>query len=95
MPQPAQPQQSQHEPGSFPWCQALAVKLEQQSATLQKQISANRSQLRNLVAMGACTAEQRRWVQVFYPEKQRGERRSAEDVEATRKARLAARKQAH
>lgn len=65
--------------------------LERERSALQEKIAANRRQLRDMAATGDLTAEESKFVSTFYPEKERGTRRSKEEVEATRKARAAAR----
>ena len=69
-----------------------AKTLEKERATLMEKISANRTYLRLMASNDELSADQVKWLNVFYPEKERGERRSAADIEATRKAREAARK---
>lgn len=72
-----------------------AMKLEQERSELQEKIGKNREYLRLMAANDELTADQKKWLDVFYPEKEKGERRSAEEIEATRKAREAARKGTH
>ena len=71
---------------------ARAKTLEKQRAELMKKISDNREYLRLMDRNDELTDTQAEWLDVFYPEKEKGERRSKEEVEATRKAREAARK---
>ena len=68
-----------------------AKMLERQRAKLMEQVSANRTYLRLMAANDELSAAQRKWLSTFYPEKEKGQERSAEDIEATRKARQAAR----
>jgi hypothetical protein len=79
-------------PGTPDWLIARAVRLEQERARIQEQVGANRRTLRDLDAQDALNDEQAEFLDVWYPEKERGERRAKEDIEATRKAREAARK---
>jgi len=89
--QPATPP-VQHHVGSVPWLIQQAKDLEIQRGEILEKIGAVRSQLRNLKKLGALDADALKFVQVFYPEKERGETRSKEEVEKTRAAREAARK---
>lgn len=69
-----------------------AATLEKERADLMERIGKNRDFLRLLGDNEALTDVQRTWVDTFYPEKEKGERRSAEDIEATRKLRESVRK---
>jgi hypothetical protein len=69
-----------------------AVELEADRAKLMKRISDNREYLRLMDKNDELSEDQADFLDTFYPEKERGERRSKEDIEATRKAREAARK---
>lgn len=69
-----------------------AVKLEVQRAELMKKIADNRDYLRLMDRNEELSEDQAEFLDTFYPEKERGERRSKEDIEATRRAREAARK---
>lgn len=69
-----------------------AHNLEKERAELQTKIGKNRDYLRLMDAGEELDTEQAAWLVTFYPEKEKGERRSAEEIEATRKAREAARK---
>jgi hypothetical protein len=94
MPQPAAAPASPeagHRPGSPEWLVAQARDLENQRAVLMKKIGKNRESLRNLDELDALSAEHQKFVREFYPLKEKGERRSKEDIERTRKAREAAR----
>lgn len=81
-----------HTAGSPPWAIEQAKKLEKERGELMLRIGANRDFLRNLHKMGALDGEQRKFVETFYPEKEKGSSRSADEIEATRKAREDARK---
>ncbi len=70
---------------------AQAKTLEKQRGELQEKIGANRRQLRDMAATGDLTTEQVAWLDAFYPEKERGERRSKDEIERTRKLREEAR----
>jgi len=81
-------------PGTPDWLIARAIKLEQDRARIMEQVGANRRSLRDLDAQDALDDEQAAFLDTWYPEKERGERRSKDDIEATRRAREAARKAA-
>ncbi len=81
-----------HAVGSPGWAIEQAKSLEQERGALMIRIGANRDFLRNLAKMNALDAEQAKFVTTFYPDKEKGSARSADEVEATRKAREAARK---
>lgn len=70
-----------------------AKKLERERSELMERIGKNREFLRLMAANGVLNAEQKKWLAVFYPDKEKNTRRSKEEIEATRKAREAARKQ--
>lgn len=70
---------------------ARAKTLEKQRADLQKLITSNRDLLRLLDANEELTEAQGAWLDKFYPLKEKGERRSKEDIEATRKLKTEAR----
>ena len=88
----AAPAPVHHMPGSVPWLIQQAKDLEVQRGEVLERVSAVRSQLRNLRKLGALDADAIKFMDVFYPEKERGEIRSKEDIEKTRKAREDARK---
>lgn len=69
-----------------------AQALEAERAEVMERVTANRTELRLIDKQGNLSEEQGKWLDTFYPEKEKGERRSKEDIEATRKAREAARK---
>lgn len=68
--------------------------LEAERAEVMERVTANRTELRLIDKQGNLSDEQGKWLDTFYPEKEKGERRSKDDIEATRKAREAARKNA-
>lgn len=69
-----------------------AIRLEADRAGVLAKIADVRDMLRKLDNTDKLNEAQAEFLDVFYPEKERGERRSAEDLEATRRAREAARK---
>jgi hypothetical protein len=71
---------------------ARAKTLERDRAALATKVSANRDYLRLMAANDELNAAEAKWLAAFYPEKEKGERRSAEEVEETRKVKEAARK---
>lgn len=66
--------------------------LERERAELMERIAKNREYLRLMDANGDLTDAQSDWLADFYPLKEKGERRSEEDIIATRNAKLEARK---
>lgn len=70
---------------------ARAKSLERERGELMDRITANRDYLRLMDKNEELTSEQGDWLDVFYPIKERGEQRSKEEVEATRKAKEEAR----
>jgi len=70
---------------------ARAKALEKERAELQGRITKNRDYLRLMDDNESLTAEQGKWLDGFYPLKEKGERRSKEDIEATRKLKSEAR----
>lgn len=73
---------------------ARARDLERERAELQSRITKNRDYLRLMDSNEELTKEQGEWLDAFYPMKEKGERRSKEEIERTRKAKEAARKPA-
>lgn len=71
---------------------ARAMKLEKERAELGERISANRDYLRLMDKNDELTEDQGEWLDAFYPVKEKGEQRSKEEIEATRKVKEAARK---
>jgi hypothetical protein len=69
-----------------------ALHLERERADLMNRIGKNREYLRLMDANDALTDAQGEWLDKFYPLKEKGERRSQEDILATREAKMAARK---
>lgn len=70
---------------------ARAKDLEKERFELSKRITANRDYLRLMDQNEELSSEQGVWLDTFYPLKEKGERRSKEDIDATRKAKLEAR----
>lgn len=71
---------------------ARAVELERRRADLMEAISNNRLKLRLAQKDGEMTDDQTAWLHEFYPDKEKGDRRSKAQIEATRKAKDAARR---
>lgn len=69
-----------------------AKALEKERSELQERITKNRDYLRLMDANEELTEEQGQWLDAFYPVKEKGERRSKDEIEATRKAKEEARK---
>lgn len=69
-----------------------AIVLEQQISTLREKVNDNRTYLRLMDRNDELTEDQSEFTEVFYPEKEKGERRDADEVTATRRAREFARK---
>jgi hypothetical protein len=69
-----------------------AIDLEGDRAKLMKKISDNREYLRLMDRNDELNEDEADFLDTFYPEKERGSRREKSDIEATRKAREAARK---
>lgn len=69
-----------------------AKDLERQRFELMKAIGKNREYLRLMDANDELSEDEGAWLDTFYPNKERGEQRSAGEVEATRLAKEAARK---
>lgn len=70
----------------------LALELENDRADVLEQISDNRVYLRLQKKNRELNEDEVEFLETFYPEKERGARRDKSDIDATRKARLAARK---
>lgn len=68
-----------------------AKELEKDRAAVMEKITDNRNYLRLMDKNDALTDEQGEWLDKFYPSKEKGERRSEDDVKATREAKLEAR----
>lgn len=71
---------------------ARAIQLEAQVAELREKVNDNRTYLRMMDKNDELTEDQSEFLEVFYPEKEKGERRPDSEVEATRIARALARK---
>lgn len=69
-----------------------AISLEKERAELMKRIGDNRDYLRLMDKNEELNEDEADFLDTFYPEKERGQRREKADIEATRKAREAARK---
>lgn len=67
-----------------------AKELEFQKQELLEKIGKNRDYLRLMDANDELTDEQGAWLDAFYPVKEKGEQRTKEEIEATRKAKEAA-----
>jgi serine protease inhibitor len=68
-----------------------AKHLESQRAEIMVQVAKNRDYLRLMDQNGELTEEQGVWLDAFYPLKERGARRSKDDIDATRRAKAEAR----
>lgn len=68
-----------------------ALSLEQERGAIMKKIAANRTYLRLMEENEELTDEQADWLDDFYPQKEKGQTRSEDDIERTRKAKAAAR----
>lgn len=66
--------------------------LEKERAELQERIGKNRDYLRLMDANDELTTEEGEWLDAFYPVKEKGEQRTKEEIERTRKAKEEARK---
>lgn len=71
---------------------ARALDLERQRAELGDKITANRDMLRLLDKADELSDEQGEWLDVFYPEKEKGNTRDKDAIDATRRAKDQARK---
>ena len=69
--------------------------LERERAKLQEAVDKNRQYLRLMGDNDELSDAEKAWLDSFYPEKEKGERRSDEDIVATRDIREAARKGAN
>lgn len=68
-----------------------ALTLEKERSEHQTKVSKNRDYLRLMDANEELTAEQGEWLDAFYPLKEKGEQRSKDEIERTRKAKEEAR----
>lgn len=71
---------------------ARAGALERDRSELQERIGKNREYLRLMDSNEELTEEQGQWLDAFYPEKEKGNQRTKEEIEATRKVKESARK---
>lgn len=71
-----------------------AIRLEGERAAVMAEISVTRDMLRNLDKTNKLNDDQAEFIDVWFPEKERGQNRSRDDIEATRRAKLAARRAA-
>lgn len=69
-----------------------AITLEREMSAARKRVNDNREFLRLMARNDELNEAQVEFVETFYPEKEKGERRAQEDIDATRRAREAARK---
>lgn len=69
-----------------------AMDLEYDRAVLGEKITANRTYLRLMAENDELTEAQEDWLDDFYPQKEKGESRSDDEIDATRKAKEIARK---
>lgn len=68
-----------------------AKELEKRLSTVRRDINANRDLLRLMDANKALSKDQRAWLHNFYPLKERGSSRSADEIQATKDAKKEAR----
>jgi hypothetical protein len=71
---------------------ARAEELETDRGDLMEEIAANRDFLRLMDKNKELSDAQGRWLDTFYPLKEKGEKRSEDDIEATRKLKESTRK---
>lgn len=71
---------------------ARAEHLERENARLLKAVDANRKYLRLMDENDELTKAESAWLRDFYPQKAKGDKRSDDELDATRKVREAARK---
>lgn len=69
-----------------------AVHLEKLRSDLMEQVTANRDYLRLMEKNGELNEAQTAFRKTFYPDKEKGESRDKDEIEATRKLRETARK---
>ena len=69
-----------------------AISLEKQISDIRERVNDNRTYLRLMDRNEELTEAQAEFVDTFYPEKEKGERRPKAETQATRRAREAARK---
>lgn len=68
-----------------------AIELERQISSLREKVNSNRTYLRLMDQNEELSESQAEFCDVFYPEKEKGERRPPSETMATRRAREAAR----
>ena len=91
-PQPAAPVQQSPAHAYAALLIEQAQELEREGAEHAKKVTANRTALRGMDTQGNLNAEQRKFVRTWYPDKEKGSRRSKEEIKATRDLREKARK---
>lgn len=70
---------------------ARAVRLERERSVTMKKIAANREYLRLMEENEELNDDEADWLDDFYPQKEKGQQRSDDEIERTRKAKAAAR----
>lgn len=70
---------------------ARALALESERGAIMKKIAANRTYLRLMEENEELTDAEADWLDDFYPQKEKGQQRSEDEIERTRKAKAAAR----
>lgn len=68
-----------------------AVLLERERSSTMKKIAANREYLRLMEENEELEDDEADWLDDFYPQKEKGQQRSEDEIERTRKAKAAAR----
>jgi hypothetical protein len=71
---------------------ARAIELEIDRANIGEDITANRDYIRLMEKNDELTPVQVKWRKIFYPDKVKGKQRSDDEIEATRKLKVQARK---
>lgn len=69
-----------------------ALRLEREISELRQSVNDNRDYLRLMDRNDELSDDQAEFLDVFYPEKEKGQQRPQEEIEATRRARAFARK---
>ena len=70
---------------------ARAIRLERERSETMKKIAANREYLRLMEENEELADDEADWLDDFYPQKEKGQQRSEDEIERTRKAKAAAR----
>lgn len=70
---------------------ARAIRLERERSDVMKRIAANREYLRLMEENEELGEDEADWLDDFYPQKEKGQQRSDDEIERTRKAKAAAR----